>query len=218
MNDHTMTDDELATAVRESVTSVRMTIPAEQIATRGRTIRNRRRIPLVTGALTGAAGAALAVSALLPSGHQPSHPITAQLAAWTVVTEANGDIQVTVREWRDAAGLQRTLRADGLPVNVSSTFPPLTSLNSPGVQLNSSCHTYPGGTEQQLNSVVDPPSAQVINSPTDQSALLVIHPSALPDGAGLFIYGPGLHVEPKYHDLLPIGVALVKTSQQCTGS
>jgi hypothetical protein len=218
MNHHTMTDDELATAVRESVTTVHMTIPAEQIAARGGTIRTRRRVPLLTGALAGAAGAALAVSALLPPGHQARQPFHAQLAAWTVVNEPNGDIQVTVREWRDAEGLQRTLRADGLPVNVSATFPSLTKLGDPGIPLNSSCQQFPGGTIDQLNSVVDSPSDQTIESHTDQSAVLVIHPSALPDGAGLFIYGPGLHVSPQDDDLLPIGVALAKASPECTGS
>ena len=45
MNHPTSTDDELATAVRESVTSVHMTIPAEQIVSRSRTICARRRMP-----------------------------------------------------------------------------------------------------------------------------------------------------------------------------
>jgi len=38
---------------------------------------------------------------------------TVWLAAWTVLRRADGDIPVTIREWRDPAGLQRTLRADG---------------------------------------------------------------------------------------------------------
>ena len=127
MNHHpTMTDDELATAVRESVASVHMTIPAEQIATRGRTISTRRRVPLLTGALAGAAGAVLAVITMLsPSSHQAGRPVHAQLAAWTVTTRADGDIQVTVREMLDAAGLERTLRAHGLPVNVIFSAQPI---------------------------------------------------------------------------------------------
>ena len=93
MNHPTMTDDELATAVRESVTGVHMTILAEQIMNRSRTIRARRRMPLVAGALAGVAGAALAVTALLPSSHQPGHPATARLTAWTVASQANGNIR-----------------------------------------------------------------------------------------------------------------------------
>jgi hypothetical protein len=82
-----MNDDELITAVKESVTRVHMDIPAGQIVSRSRAIRARRRIPAVAGALAVAAGTALAVTALLPSGHQPSHPARAQLAAWTVVKQ-----------------------------------------------------------------------------------------------------------------------------------
>jgi len=210
MSHPSMTDDELATAVRESVTSVRMTIPAEQIAARGRSIRTRRRVPLLTGALAGVAGAALAVGALLPSGHQPSHPITAQLAAWTVAKQANGDIRITFRDMRDPAGLQRTLRADGLPVNVSFSPPGGMPFSRP----NPACQAYPASKSgpTQLSSVVE-------MHPARNSAVLVIHPRALPEGAGLWIYDrPGFGPSPHAKVLLPLAVGLVQTSQQCTGS
>lgn len=201
MNHPTMTDDELATAVRESVTGVHMTILAEQIMNRSRTIRARRRMPLVAGALAGVAGAALAVTALLPSSHQPGHPATARLTAWTVASQANGNIRITIRELRDPAGLQRTLRADGLPVNVSFSGPPL----------NPSCQPYPT-SKGQLRSV-----AQF--HPGQKSTVLVIHPSALPDGAGLFIFDrPGLQPVPQAKGPFPLAVGLVQASQQCTGS
>jgi hypothetical protein len=48
-----MNNDELITTVRESVTGVHMAIPEEQIASRSRTIRARRRIPAAAGALAG---------------------------------------------------------------------------------------------------------------------------------------------------------------------
>jgi hypothetical protein len=131
MKHPSMTDDELATAVRESVTSVHMTIAAEQIVSRSRTIRTRRRMPLLAGALAGVAGAALAVTALLPAGHQPGQPAAAHLTAWTVASQANGSIRVTIRELRDPAGLQRTLRADGLPVTVSFSGPALSASCQP---------------------------------------------------------------------------------------
>ncbi len=201
MNRPTMTDDELAAAVRESVTSVHMTIPAEQIVSRSRTIRTRQRMPLVAGTLAGVAGAALAVTALLPSSSQPGHPATARLTAWTVDSQANGNIRITIRELRDPAGLQRTLRADGLPVNVSFSGPPL----------NPSCQPYPA-SKGQSRSV-----AQF--HPGQNSAVLVIRPSALPDGAGLFIFDrPGLQPLPQAKDLFPLAVGLVQASQQCTGS
>ena len=68
------------------------------------------------------------MTALLPSGHQPA----AQPAAWTVATQADGNIRVAIRELRDPAGLQRTLRADGVPVSVTFTGQP-----------NPACQPYP---------------------------------------------------------------------------
>ena len=71
-----MNDDELITAVREPFTAVHSTTPVEQIVSRSRAIRARRRIPGVAGALAVAAGAALAVTAAAASqpSAQPSRP------------------------------------------------------------------------------------------------------------------------------------------------
>jgi hypothetical protein len=198
MNHLPMTDDELGTAVRESVAGVHMTIPAERIMSRGAAIRARRRMPVVAGALAGVAGVALAVAALLPSGHQPG---TVQLTAWTVASQANGDIQVTIRELRDPAGLQSTLRADGVPVNVSFSGPPL----------GASCQPYPG-TKSELGRVVQ-------FQPGDKSAVLVIDPSAIPAGGGLLIFDrPTVQLPPQAKAPFPLAVGLVLASQQCTGS
>ena len=124
-----MNDDTLMTAVREPFTAVHMDTPVEQIVRRGRAVRARRRVLGLAGAAAVAAGATVAVTALLPAGH----PAGAQLAAWTVTGQANGTIDVTIRELRDAARLQSTLRADGVPASV--TF---------GSEPNPSCREYPG--------------------------------------------------------------------------
>ena len=64
-----MNDSDLGTAVRESAAEVRSATPVDQIIGRGRGIRARRRIPrAAAAALTVAAGAALAVTTLQPSG------------------------------------------------------------------------------------------------------------------------------------------------------
>jgi hypothetical protein len=71
-----MSDDELITAVKESVTGVHMDIPAGQIVSRSRAIRARRRIPTVAGALALAAGGGTGranTAARQPSA-QPSRP------------------------------------------------------------------------------------------------------------------------------------------------
>jgi len=210
-----MNDQELITAVRESVTGVHMTIPAEQIARRSRTIRARRRIPAAAAALAVAAGAAvaaLAVTTLVPSGHQPGHPVGARLAAWTVARQASGDIDVTISQLQDPAGLQSTLRADGLPVNVSYS----------GAPQSASCQPY--DASQDVLAAV----AQLSSS--GGSASFVIDPSALPTGTGISIYdNPGGGVPPGSPRAQgsgspppagitgPLAFGLVYASQQCTG-
>jgi hypothetical protein len=196
-----MDDNELITALREQRGKVPMTTPVAQIISRGRAMRARRRIPRVAAALGVAAAAALAVSVALPAGHPASEP-RAQLAAWTVARQAGGSIEVTIRELRDPAGLQRTLRADGIPASVTFTG-----------QQNPACRGYPGGGSQSqqrqlLSSVAGPAGGR---------DAMVIHPSALPSGAGLQIYimfqnypGP----RGSFH----VAVGLVQASPQCTGS
>jgi hypothetical protein len=196
-----MNDDELITAVKESVTRVHMDIPAVQIVSRSRAIRARRRIPAVAGALAVAAGTALAVTALLPSGHQPSHPARAQLAAWTVVKQADGGIRVTIHELRDPARLQSTLRADGVPVSVTFTG-----------QSNPACRPYGLGGSHLLRSMVTPLPGH------GNLRVLVIRPSAFPAGAGLAIAAGHPGQSPRGGGVeLTIGPP-VKTSPQCTGS
>jgi hypothetical protein len=188
-----MNDHELITALREQRGTVPMTIPVEQIISRGRAVRTRRRVPRAAAALGAVATAAFAVTAALPSG-APS----AQLAAWTVTRQANGSIQVTIRELRDPAGLQRTLRADGVPAAVSFAG-----------QQNPACQGYAyessqSQRRQQLGSVV--------TVPANGRDAMVIHPAALPSGAGLAINALFRH------GLRGFSVSLVQASPQCTGS
>jgi hypothetical protein len=207
-----MNDDELITAVRESVTGVHMAIPEEQILRRSRTIRARHRVPAAAGTLAVVAVAGLAVSALTPSGHQSDHPVNARLAAWTVARQTGGDIDITIHQLRDPAGLQSTLRADGLPVNVSFS----------GAPSSAACQPY-DASRHALGAVVR-------FSSTDGSAHFVIHPSALPSGTGLSIYDNIRAGAPSSSPStqgtgrpLPAGITgplafgLVHASQQCTG-
>ncbi len=196
-----MNDQELITAVKQSVSGVHMRVPAEQIVRRSRAIRSRRRIPAVAGALAVAAGAALAVtSTLVPSG-QASHQPAAQLAAWTVTKQANGDIKVTIRELRDPVGLQRTLRTDGVPASV--TF---------AGQQNPACQGYPaGGSQSQRRHLL----GSVVTLPASGAYVMVIHPSALPSGAGLQIFSSFENIPASAQGA---AVRLVQASPQCTGS
>jgi len=196
-----MNDNELSTAVRESVAGIHSATPVAQIISRGRAVRARRRIPRVAGALTvAAAGTALAVPMLVSSGHPGSHPARIQLDAWTVTKQANGDIDVTINQLRNPEGLQSALRADGLPVNL--TFSDTTSNHIRVVQ-NASCRDYAAGPDV-LNAVVHGGSYA-------SGTILVIHPSALPSGVGLNIF---VTPDTKY---LTLVLSLVHTSRQCTG-
>jgi hypothetical protein len=225
-----MNDTELSTAVRESVADVHSATPVAQIISRGRAVRARRRVPGVAAALTVAAGTALAVATLLPAGHPGlvspghpgSHPASVRLAAWTVARQANGDIDVTINQLHDPAGLQATLRADGLPVNVSFSGPLLSAV----------CQPIPATSPDDVLSAV----AQFHTS--DGSAFLVIDPSALPRGVGVAIFDePGAGAPPSPSPGTPtlgsgspagvtgppagitgpLAVGLVYASQQCTG-
>jgi len=228
-----MNDSELSTAVLESVADIRSATPVDHIISRGRAVRARRRIPVAAGALTVAAGTALAVTTLLPAshpglsaghpgpavGHSSAQPGTARLAAWTVAKQTDGDIDVTINQLKNPAGLQDTLRADGLPVNVSFSGPPY----------GASCRPY-GASVSALRGV-----ARIKRDG------LVIDPAALPSGTGVSIYdaagtgfgqspsgtapAPGgtLLVHPPLRGPLlngingPLAIGLVYASQQCTG-
>jgi hypothetical protein len=194
-----MNDDELLTMVREQRTKVPMTLPVEQVVSRGHALRARRRIPGLAGALAVVAGAVFAVTALLPghqSSHQPGIKPGIQLAAWTVVKHADGTVHVTIRQLRDPAGLQRRLRADGVPASVIFG-------DQPNVQPNP-CRSY--GDPDLLQQVITPSTAP--GQPRGYAIAIAIHPSALPSGAGVQIITSHARV----------GVHLVVAGQGCTGS
>jgi hypothetical protein len=219
-----MNDDELITLMRESFTVVHTTTPIEQIVSRGRAVRTRRRIPAVAGGLVVVAGAAIAATSLNPGTRQPGNrPIPAQLAAWTVTKQADGAIRVTIRELRDPAGLQSKLRADGVPASVTLI----------GRQ-NQSCHRYPS-TGALLKMIVShtfeavPPQrlAPPANNPlttVNLAVVLTIHPSALPSGTGVqlattFTLLPPVVAHGSVEHVAHLGLqqALVYASPACTG-
>jgi hypothetical protein len=191
-----MNDDELTTAVKSSFEDVRMNIPTEQIVIRSRAIRARRWVPGMAAVAAGVAAAAFAASALLP-GHPASPQPGIQLTAWTVVEQTDGTVNVTIRELRDPAGLQRKLRADGVPANVI--------FGDPANVQSSACQSY-GGDPELVSKVVTPSSAP--GQPRGNAVVMAIHPSALPSGAGVQIIT----------NLSRVGFHLVITSQGCTGS
>jgi hypothetical protein len=205
----TIIKDRLA-GVRDSLGEAYPSIPASEIVARARRSRLRRRlIPGMAGVLALAVAAALAVTTLAPASHQASHHPGVQLAAWTVVTQPGGNVSVIIRELRDPAGLQRRLRADGVPATV-------TSLN----QLNLACHPWPGAA---LHGMSTPAGNALFNKvfPQDPGApanVIVIRLSALPHGGGVQLAAGFSPHPPPGGASVRIGAGLVQASPQCTGS
>ena len=141
----------------------------------------------------------LAVTALVPASHQASHHPRVQLAAWTVVTLSDGDISVHIRELRDPAGLQRRLRADGVPASV-------TFLD----HQNPSCRPYHAG--MALLNTVFPGSYRLKPPPGN---VIVIHRQALPGNAGVQLGGTFRQPPAAGGVAAPV---LVYASHRCTGS
>jgi hypothetical protein len=200
-----MNDNELSSMVRESVAGIRSPTPVDQIISRGRAVRAwQRRVPAAAGALVVAGGAALGVTAVAPSGHPApaaagkagSHPAVVRLAAWTVVKQANGDIDITIRQLQQPAQLQATLRADGLPAHVSFSGNPVTVCQP---------RTITPDTAMGIYRFFD----------SNGSDVLTIDPSVLPRGAGLSISGDDQHLPSG--SFLPVTISTVYASQQCTG-
>ena len=90
-----MNDNELLTAVREQRNKIPMTVPVEQVISRGRRVRARRRVPALAAALAVMAAAVIAATSLLPSpqaggGLAAAHSLRARLLA--AIDAARGDI------------------------------------------------------------------------------------------------------------------------------
>lgn len=219
-----MNDNDLITVVRESFTGVHTVTPVEQIVSRSRTVRARRRATGLAGAMALAAGAAFAVTTLLPGGHQASpRPPAAQLAAWTVTRQADGSIRVTIRELRNPAGLENKLREDGVPASVTLL----------GRQ-NPSCQRYPASRalahrvfSRTLEVILPPHQGPPTGTPLSRIGVVVvmlIHPSALPRGTGVqlatsFTLLPPVAANGGVEHVARLGAELnlVYASPACTG-
>jgi hypothetical protein len=179
--------------------------------------RHRRSITrLSLGGLSAAgvvAAVIVGVIALLPASGQASHPAHAQLAAWTVVKQADGTIFVKIREMRDPAGLQATLRADGVPASVVFYPGRPVAGQSPWSFVhfkNNPCQEYSGGEGQAQNVVTGQDPIQVG---------FTVHPSAIPNGAGVqIVANSNVGYYPQQVGPMALFEWLVQASPQCTGS
>jgi hypothetical protein len=180
--------------------------PAAVLATR----RRRFAFP----ALIGLAAAAVAAVVALDLTGSPASPGQGKvtLAAWSVVKEPHGLLKVTIRQLRNPAGLERTLRADGVPANVRFVhhfFQPSNSNDVPEGCL-------PPHLSSQAIAKVD--GKLIPNMTVPEADAAIIRPSALPHGVGLYLKAwapnPGTHSAAT----LSMEINLVQATPHCTGS
>jgi hypothetical protein len=223
------------TEVHESLTDVHMGVPVGDILDRARRRRTRRRnAGLAVAAGTGSL--ALAGALLIPGGvARTAATNPAQLTAWTVSRQPNGEIKVTIRELKDPAGLQRELRADGVPASVRFGANPNRACKRYPARQDQLARVYPVPYGAAARSGHAPPEAwhQSKNIPArlgPQSTLLfaVIRPSALPRGTGVQITSfsfsrshgrvrKAVQAHPKFIEIAN-SLGLVYSAAACTGS
>jgi hypothetical protein len=177
-------------------------------AATSRAIRARRRIAALAGALTAAAAATAAAVLVLTSGQgivaaqqgTAGHARTVVTAAWTVREAASGTVTITLRQYANAAGLQRTLRADG--VNAIVRAVPSHLLTPQGRKPGQTLPVRPVTGCSYATTNDAPPTVQraVVTIVTQvrqepggglmRVATFIIHPHAMPPGSALFLpYG-----------------------------
>jgi hypothetical protein len=212
-----MKTDAFEDDLRQALAQRAAEVPGEAVdRLRNRNYRPRSRnwfLVAGAGVVTAVAvSAAVAATALLPAGHQPSHRAHAQLAAWTVVKQANGTVLVKIREFRDPAGLQRRLRADGVPASIAFIPANLAGKGASAIVhfKGNPCREYNGGEGQAQN---------VVTGGSPFTVGMFIHPSAIPSGAGVqFVVGRNAVYNSPGESGGGMWEWLVQPSPQCTGS
>jgi hypothetical protein len=201
-----MNDEELAAAVKEAVRGAHLDISAEQVVHRSRAIRARRLIPALAGGLTATAAATAAAALVLASGPAAvpgqqglaGHARTVVTAAWTVREDSDGTVTITLRQYANPAGLQATLRADGVNAIVraapSLTFPgrkpgPRTPLRTFTGCSYATTNNAPARVQRHVVTIVQQ-DRRGAGGGVIRIATFIIHPHAMPPGSALFLpYG-----------------------------
>jgi hypothetical protein len=167
------TTRQVLTAIRSAVPDARMGTPVGEIMDTARSRRQRRWAAGIAGA--GLAGAAALTLALVPggtgtAGNGLTQPGNAQLAAWTVQNGPDGTVTVTLRQSRDAQGLQDVLAAHGVPALVR--FGEVCEPDGKGLPAS------------ELSQVLGLSGSGLTTGGSDP-AVFRIHPAAMPSGSKL---------------------------------
>jgi hypothetical protein len=206
-----MNDQELITAVRQSVHGVRMNVPAEQILSHSRAIRasgHRRLAACITaGAAAGSVVLGLGLSGALgaaPNGGTGTirgtgtigRTGTIRTAAFTLTRNANGTdtLTLTMNQMLDPAALQQALAHDGIPALVKtgiycSSSPPAPDPASIGVL----SVLLPVKPPHVMVSAPSGPAPSELKQIAARTAT-VINPAVMPSGTELFFgYSTSIH-------------------------
>jgi hypothetical protein len=168
-HDDTRHDEKVLTLVAESFDAVRMRRRTDAIVERGRAVRRRRRAAPVIAAAGVAAATALGVS-LPPNGPPQAagrastapQPVNVDLAGWSVHTNADSTVTVTMRQLRDPELLRQVLAKAGVRAVVGT------------------CVSHESGLPQLANVLGGRPLRKV-----GDAFVLTIYPLRMPAGSWL---------------------------------
>jgi hypothetical protein len=156
---------------------------AREIDTPARPRQRRRRVLLAAGAIAAAAAAAIAIAQAAGPERTTSRFVT---AAWVVRHNANGTIKITLKQARDAAGLQRALRADGIAAYVR-IGPWVSNPSGPVTAWPAEECGLVGGGPPVPRKVFEEIFPFPAGGDPDQGYAMTIRPSAIPKGDSIVI-------------------------------
>jgi hypothetical protein len=161
-----MNDAELITMVRAQRHTVPMTTPVDEIISRGRTVRARRRIPVIAAILAAVTGTVLGLGLAGVFGPAPARSVgTIRTVAFTLTRNANGTDTLTINPLvlLEPGTLQNDLAQYGVPAVVDTgRF--------------CSSNPAPAGFSKVVSLSMNGPS---------QDQTITIDPSAMPAGTKL---------------------------------
>jgi hypothetical protein len=200
---------------------------------------SRRSLPrprlVVVGGMAAIAAAVIAGAVALVPGSQHAgyraqghtSPVPARFADWTISTSRHGVLRVAVNRLRNAAGLERLLRAHGVPARVIFThhdFQATTSRHG----FARGCQT-PAMSDETLaklsEEVLPEPITHVshvtggLSGKVLPGVVFLVNPSRLPRGLGLY-FKAAVSTDPNTGQVQvdESELDLVKASRSCTGS
>lgn len=173
----------------------------------------RRRMVMAAGFSLAVVTGIFAAQALQSSSPRPGSSAGPKLAAWTVTRRPDGLVNIYLRQLRDPAGLRALLRKDGVPARIEFVRHPFEATTSPDV-IPRSCAAPPLSDKANLH-LQDKIFPLPGGSNVPAALALVIRPSALPAGIGMF-WQVGI-AKGRKAPLFAWNLDLVLATPRCTG-